>query len=146
MIAVNSPIIAKKDIFSAVAGVFDFLKKEAKKKTEATSAFYLLNQTSKQNKQLSQVRDILDSMSLEDLKSLNTQELSDIIDNMIDKTEDSINFIDSLEYLSENFKKELKAIYEEQYTSLVSINFIISQKTTQAYLDGKSDTSILQEA
>jgi len=76
-------------------------------------------------------------------------ELLNVVDDEVSQLKDEVeNIIDTVDIKSIDniFKTTLLDAYEELYSTLVNIEFSISQKTAQAYLDSKSDSKLLQEA
>jgi len=94
---------------------------------ETTRCFidnYYINDIVFDEKILNQFSDILDKMALI---------LESILDDLEDTKEDPI------------IQTTINS-FDELYSSVVNTNFIISSKISKAYLDSKSNFSILQEA
>lgn len=99
------------------------------------------------NAEIEILRDFIENYYINDIAQ------DDVILNkysaMIDKISIKVeNILDKIEAfnLPKDMKTTLLNTYDELYSNLINTNFIISQKSTMAYFDSKSNTSILQEA
>lgn len=99
------------------------------------------------NAEIETIRDFIDSYYINDInldeKILN--KYSTMIDKLVDKLE---NILDQIEdkITVPQVKNILFNAYDELYSTAVNTNFVISQKIARAYLEDKSNISVLQEA
>lgn len=99
------------------------------------------------NAEIETVRDFIDNYYINDITydEIILNKYSTMIDKMSVKVENILDKIEASE-LPKDMKTTLINTYDELYSNLINTNFVISQKSTMAYFDNKSNTSILQEA
>lgn len=99
------------------------------------------------NAEIEIVRDFIENYYINDITQddIILNKYSTMIDKMSVKVENILDKIEASE-LPKDMKTTLINTYDELYSNLINTNFIISQKSTMAYFDSKSNTSILQEA
>lgn len=99
------------------------------------------------NAEIEIVRDFIENYYINDIAQddIILNKYSAMIDKMSVKVENILDKIEACN-LPKDMKTTLINTYDELYSNLINTNFIISQKSTMAYFDSKSNTSILQEA
>lgn len=93
------------------------------------------------------IRDFIECYYINDVAQDETilSQYTDSLMDLIDAVDDSIAEIEALEF-EKTMKASLLSSFEQLASTIVNVNFLISQKIAKAYIDSKSDISLLKDA
>lgn len=156
MIAINhaylqdQPSIAH-DLFKAVSNHFsDYLRKrsfEVEFKKFESKAFEVIGKAHEYNAKMEQVRDFVDLYYVNDIQE--DEKLLNQFFDLIENTLPDIEFVldsEDIATLPTPVRDTIIGAYDELYSTMVNINFAISQKIAQSYANSKSNLKLLQDA
>ncbi|WP_304546144.1 hypothetical protein [Sulfurimonas microaerophilic] len=135
---------------SIVDSIFEYTEKQALKRELQNIEKNVIALTSKvhdSNAKCEAIRDFIEIYHINDIEAdqIILNEVNETVLELKDEIEDVLERED-IHQIDKTFQSTLLNAFEELYSTLVNIDFAISQKIAQAYLDGKSDPELLQEA
>ncbi|MBS9782447.1 MAG: hypothetical protein KGV43_01430 [Arcobacter sp.] len=137
----------KEGIQGKIASFFQEINNIKLEKKLDYQTIYLLRNIHTIKAEMETIRDFINDYYINDIK-IDEEVLTDyheLLENYIDKVEKSIDDIEGLKD-SNNVVNLILNAYEELYSTMVNINFTISQKISQVYLESQSDINLLEEA
>lgn len=146
----NQPSIAQ-DLYSAISNSFsEFIRQrnfEAELKKLESKTIQITSRLHGMNAKMEEVRDFVDLYHINDVQQdeIILNKFYDLIDEDIPELE---AILDSHELTSLPIpvRDTISNAVDELYSTMVNINFAISQKIALAHADSKSDFELLQEA